>query len=68
MTKCNISRKDINVNCDYNQGRCPNRTPLIDKPYPTWLLLVLAPFIIGAWVITHPKQVWEQAKKEWDLK
>jgi len=28
--KCNICRQEITANCDYNQGRCPHRKPMID--------------------------------------
>ena len=28
--KCNTCNKEITENCDYNQGRCPNRKPMID--------------------------------------
>lgn len=31
------------------------------------LLIILAPFIIGAWCIMNPRKVWEQAKKEYRL-
>ena len=65
--KCNTCRQEVQPNCDWNQGRCPNRPPMLSKPYPAWLLLSAAPFIIGVWMITNPKKVWEQAKKEWDL-
>ena len=30
MTKCKTCRKEITENCDYNQGRCPHRKPMID--------------------------------------
>ena len=28
--KCNTCNKEITENCDYNQGRCPHRKPMID--------------------------------------
>ena len=28
--KCNTCRKEIAVDCDYNQGRCPHRKPMIE--------------------------------------
>ena len=28
--KCNICRKEIAEDCDYNQGRCPHRKPMIE--------------------------------------
>lgn len=28
--KCNTCRQEIQNNCDYNQGRCPHRKPMID--------------------------------------
>ena len=30
MDKCNICNKEITDKCDYNQGRCPHRKPMID--------------------------------------
>ena len=30
MDKCNTCRKEITADCDYNQGRCPHRKPMID--------------------------------------
>ena len=65
--KCNVCRKNYSPSCDYKQGRCPLHPPLIEKPYPTWLLLLMAPFVIGAWAITHPRQVWTQAKQDWKI-
>jgi hypothetical protein len=31
------------------------------------LLIIVAPFIIGAWCIMNPRKVWEQAKKDYNL-
>jgi hypothetical protein len=28
--KCNTCRQPIHTNCDYNQGRCPHRKPMIE--------------------------------------
>lgn len=28
--KCNTCRKEIAVDCDWNQGRCPHRKPMIE--------------------------------------
>ena len=28
--KCNTCNKEVTANCDYNQGRCPHRKPMID--------------------------------------
>jgi len=28
--KCNTCNKEITENCDYKQGRCPHRKPMID--------------------------------------
>lgn len=28
--KCNVCRQDIQPDCDYRQGRCPHRKPMID--------------------------------------
>lgn len=30
MIKCNTCNHDIHDDCDYNQGRCPHRKPMID--------------------------------------
>lgn len=30
MDKCAVCRKEITGDCDYNQGRCPHRKPMID--------------------------------------
>ena len=30
MDKCSTCNKEIIENCDYNQGRCPHRKPMID--------------------------------------
>lgn len=30
MPKCSICRKEITDDCDYNQGRCPHRKPMIN--------------------------------------
>jgi len=27
--KCNFCRKEIAPDCDYNQGRCPHREPML---------------------------------------
>ena len=35
---------------------------------PLWnfkiLCIIIAPFYIGLWCLMHPREVWEQAKKE----
>ena len=28
--KCSLCRQEIHADCDYNQGRCPHRKPMID--------------------------------------
>jgi len=28
--KCNLCRSEVKPDCDYNQGRCPHRKPMID--------------------------------------
>jgi hypothetical protein len=36
---------------------------------PLWrkaLLIIAAPFIIGAWCIMHPRKVWEEAVASWN--
>lgn len=65
--KCSICRQPIQLNCDYNQGRCPNRPPAIQS-FPKWLLLLAAPFIIVPWIVMNPRKVWQQAKKDWNIK
>jgi len=62
--KCKTCRQEYSPSCDWNQGRCPNHPT---KPYPIWLLLLAAPFIIGAWMIMNPRRVWQQAKKDLEL-
>lgn len=34
--------------------------------YKKTLLIVVAPFIIGAWCVMNPRAVWAEAKKEWN--
>jgi hypothetical protein len=29
MSKCNTCNKEISVVCDWNQGRCPHRSPML---------------------------------------
>jgi len=65
--KCDTCRKPVSLDCDWHQGRCPHRPAMIEKPYPVWLLLLAAPFIIGSWMIMNPRKVWEQAKKDLNL-
>jgi hypothetical protein len=36
--------------------------------YRKVLYIILAPVIIGSWMIMNPRKVWEQAKKEWNIK
>ena len=64
--KCNLCRSEVKPDCDYNQGRCPHRKPMIDiQPKDTskghfYVSLVKsalriaagAALIIGAFVIT----------------
>jgi len=28
--KCKICKQEVTADCDYNQGRCPHRKPMID--------------------------------------
>lgn len=68
--KCNVCRKEYSTSCDYKQGRCPLHPPVIELKIPVWRQLVyfiLVPFIVGAFMIIHPRKVWEQAKKDWNL-
>lgn len=62
--KCTTCRQEYNTECDYRQGRCPHHPAVV----PKWLLLLAAPVIIGIWCMTHPRQVWQQAKKDWNIK
>jgi hypothetical protein len=54
--KCNTCNKEITENCDYKQGRCPNRKPMIDiQPKDTskghfYISLVKSAIRIGAGV------------------
>jgi hypothetical protein len=55
--------------CDYRQGRCPHHPPLIEISVTRKLLyLCLAPFIITAWAVANPSKMWQQAKKDWNIK
>jgi hypothetical protein len=64
MEKCSTCHYEIREDCNHNQGRCPHRP---QQPFPTWVLLLAAPFFIGAWCIMNPRKVWDQAKKDWNL-
>ena len=67
--KCNICRQPIKPNCDHNQGRCPHRSATIEiSSYRKLLLLLAAPFIIGTWAVMNPAKIWDQAKKDWNIK
>ena len=35
--------------------------------YKKLLLMIIAPFIIGAWCIMNPCKVWKQAKKDFGV-
>ena len=64
--KCNFCRTEVKPDCDYNQGRCPHRKPMIDiQPKDTskghfYVSLVKsalriaasAALIMGAFVVT----------------
>jgi hypothetical protein len=66
--KCKTCQQEIHLNCDWNQGRCPHTPPLIELSTARKLLLLLAaPFIIGAWTVMNPKKVWQQALKDWNI-
>ncbi len=66
--KCKTCRQHIDPDCDWNQGRCPHRPPLIELSTARKLLLLLAaPFIIGTWTVMNPKKVWQQALKDWNI-
>ena len=28
--KCNVCKKTVEIDCDYNQGRCPHRKPMLN--------------------------------------
>jgi len=30
VDKCEVCRQEIKTNCDWNQGRCPHRKPMIE--------------------------------------
>jgi hypothetical protein len=66
---CQTCGKTYSADCDYRQGRCPHHPPLIELSVARKLLyLCLAPFIITAWAVTNPAKVWQQAKKDWNIK
>ena len=54
MDKCNICHKEIDPACDWNQGRCPHRKPMINiQPKDTsrghfYISLVKSGLRIGA--------------------
>ena len=37
------------------------------RPFPVWLLLLAAPFIIAIWVVMNPAKFWQQVKKDLEL-
>ena len=64
--KCSTCKKDYSPPCDYRQGRCPNHEPMITT-FPKWFLFLAACVIIPVWCVTHPRQIWQQAKKDYKL-
>lgn len=64
--KCSTCKQDYSPKCDYRQGRCPNHEPMITT-FPKWFLFLAACVIIPVWCVTHPRQVWQQAKKDYKL-
>jgi len=64
--KCNVCCDEYTLECDYRQGRCPHHEPIM-KTFPKWFLFLAACVIIPVWTVTHPRQVWQQAKKDWKL-
>jgi hypothetical protein len=67
--RCSICRQEVRADCDHNQGRCPHRPAAIDLPSSRKLLYILAaPFIIVVWMIMNPGKVWQQAKKDWNIR
>lgn len=69
MKKCDTCNHLIHADCNYNQGRCPHRNALVEIPeWRKFLYLLISPIFICAFVISNPKKVWEQAKKDWNIK
>jgi len=67
--KCDTCNKEYTTACDYKQGRCPLHPPITEFSNAKKIMfLVAAPFVIGAWVISNPCKVWEQAKKDLNIK
>lgn len=67
--KCSTCNKEYSTLCDHNQGRCPHHPAVMETPtLKKVLFLAAAPFIIGAWMITNPCKVIEQAKKDLNIK
>ena len=64
---CSTCGQTYRADCDYQQGRCPHHPPAVGT-LPTWLLMLTAPFIIIPWTIMNPRKVWQQAKKDWNIK
>ena len=64
--KCSVCRRPITPDCDFNQGRCPHRPIKVDdKKISVIIMCLLAPFIILKFIVTHPRLIWRQAKKDW---
>jgi hypothetical protein len=40
--KCTTCRNEITINCDYNQGRCPHRPPMINTHSMRFYNLILS--------------------------
>ena len=67
--KCSVCRQPVQLDCDWNQGRCPHRPAAIElSSGRKLLLLLLSPFIIAAWCVANPCKVWAQARKDWNIK
>jgi hypothetical protein len=66
--KCSICRQPVRPDCDWNQGRCPHLPASIEiKNHRKILYLLAAPVIIIVWAIFHPRKIWQQAKKDWNI-
>ena len=67
--KCDTCGEKYSLKCDFNQGRCPHHPPVMEiSSTKKILLLLVAPFIIGAWAILNPRKIIEQVKKDWNIK
>lgn len=65
---CTGCGQPYSAGCDWRQGRCPQHSPQVSlATVRNTLLLLAAPVIIVAWTVTHPRQLWQQIRQDWNL-